>query len=317
MTHTEPRGQELVRRYKKNYGILPGTNITEEMILTHWALERQLTSELMQSTPDNRAATFERCYSRLYSELDWLNRSVGEADVAAPSRRFGKWVEEIGSPPKSVYEIGSGKGELIAYLADLGFHCKASEITSERGGKLVKDPHATLSWGASDGVHLDRFESPDTYDVVVSDQVIEHLHPADVEIHLKSVHKILAVGGRYIFCTPHLYTGPHDVSRVFKVNQPRGMHLKEYTYQYLVEATKKAGFRSVYYAFLPGRLRRSLEHLNGLALVPAFRVLHLRQILVVERMLSTMPTHRIRRLCSKALRRAYLFPDGVCLVAKK
>ncbi len=36
----EPRGQELVNRYKANYGIATDAVVTEEMILAHWELKR-------------------------------------------------------------------------------------------------------------------------------------------------------------------------------------------------------------------------------------------------------------------------------------
>lgn len=315
----EPRGNELIKRYKTNYGIPPEVNITEQMILAHWELERQLTLELLQSTPENRWDTFERCYTRLYAELEWLNRFVEQANPTPPPERFGKWIEVIGSPPKSVYEIGSGKGELISYLAQNGFDCKGTEITRERGQKHMADSYSSLSWGVSDGVHLDRFEPPETYDVVVSDQVIEHLHPEDLETHLEGVYSILKGGGRYVFCTPPRYTGPHDISRVFKLEESKGTHLREYTYQELVEAIKKVGFSRIYYAFIPRKLRILLISLgaNRLAQANGLGMLYLRVLLPVEKFLSAIPILRFRRLCVKVLRKFHVFPSNISLVAEK
>jgi hypothetical protein len=34
----EPRGKQLIKRYKENYGIPAQADITEEMILKHWEL---------------------------------------------------------------------------------------------------------------------------------------------------------------------------------------------------------------------------------------------------------------------------------------
>ncbi len=73
----EPRGQELIDRYKRNYNIPTDAEITEEMILVHWELEKRLTKELLESTPENRWDVFERCYGTLYSELWWLNKFIG------------------------------------------------------------------------------------------------------------------------------------------------------------------------------------------------------------------------------------------------
>ncbi len=71
---TEPRGKRLVERYRANYGDLPDGEITEEMVLRHWELEKKLTRELLESSEDQRWDVTERCYTRLYGELDWLNR---------------------------------------------------------------------------------------------------------------------------------------------------------------------------------------------------------------------------------------------------
>ncbi|NQE52736.1 hypothetical protein C5S29_04015 [ANME-1 cluster archaeon GoMg3.2] len=196
----EPRDQELIDRYKKNYNMPDDAEVTEEMILRHWELEKRLAKELLASNPENRWEIFECCYSTLYSELWWLNQFIEIGSTISSSQRYKNWVELVGEPPKKIYEIGSGRGEMITYLASCGFKCRATEITRERGKKYVSEP-PYLSWGISDGVHLGRFEPPNSYDVVISDQVIEHLHPDDLYEHFKGALSILSSGGRYIFAT--------------------------------------------------------------------------------------------------------------------
>ncbi len=304
----EPRGQELIARYKANYSIPAEAPVTEQMILAHWELEKQLTHELLSSTPQNRWETFERCYTRLYSDLEWLNRIVGESRPAAAGHKHDKWCNAIGAPPLALYEIGSGKGELITYLAQQGFRCKATEVTRERGEKHLKASVPNLLWGVSDGVHLERFESAASYDLVISDQVLEHFHPDDIAAHLRGVHQILKPGGRYIFSTPHRFSGPHDVSRVFKCDKPCGMHLKEYTYREFVAALRQAGFKRAYYAFIPARNEAGKRFWGGL---------YLRVLLTVEALLAFIPTHKARRLCAKLLRKLGLFSNGISLTAEK
>ena len=65
-----PSGQELINHYKSNYQISDNIDISEEMILRHWELEKRLRKQLLKSTPENRWGTFDRYYSTLYSELD-------------------------------------------------------------------------------------------------------------------------------------------------------------------------------------------------------------------------------------------------------
>jgi 2-polyprenyl-3-methyl-5-hydroxy-6-metoxy-1,4-benzoquinol methylase len=305
----QPRGNELIARYKTVYSIPDEAPITEQMILSHWELEKKLTHDLLSSTPEDRWETFDRSYTRLYGEFEWLNRLTGESLPDIPDdTRHKEWDTAIGAPPLAIYEIGSGKGELITYLARQGFRCKATEITRERGERLVDDGVPNLSWGVSDGVHLDRFENAASYDVVISDQVLEHLHPDDVAAHLRGVHHILKPGGRYIFRTPHRFSGPHDVSRVFRCDRPVGMHLKEYSYHEFVTAVRQAGFKRISYAFFPVRNDAGRRLLGGL---------YLRMLMAAEIVLYFVPTHKMRRRCARLIGKFKLFSHGVSLTAEK
>jgi 2-polyprenyl-3-methyl-5-hydroxy-6-metoxy-1,4-benzoquinol methylase len=310
----EPRGTELIERYKANYSIPAEVSVTEQMILAHWELEKQLTQDLLSSTPQNRWETFDRSYTRLYSDLEWLNRFVDESPLAlaAYHKEQEKWRAAIGEPPLKIYEIGSGKGRLITYLAEQGFMCKATEITCERGAKHLDGGVPNLSWGVSDGVHLEHFESAASYDIVISNEVLEHLHPDDMEAHLCGSHQILKPGGRYIFDTPHRFTGPYDVSRVFKCDKPLGMHLKEYTYREFVTVLQRVGFKRTYYAFIPaaipGRSQAAKRFVGRL---------YLRVLVTVEDLLSFVPTYKARRRCAVLFGKLRLFRHNICLIAEK
>jgi SAM-dependent methyltransferase len=304
-------GAELVRRYKVNYGIPAHAPVTEKMILHHWALERRLTSELLSSDPEHRREVFERCYTTLYSELQWLNEQIGVAWKESTGGDAADWAQLIGPPPKRIYEIGSGKGRLIAALAERGYDCTATEITHERGEKWTP-AHAPLRWTASDGVHLSQFEELDSYDAVISDQVIEHLHPDDLAEHLRGAHAILRPGGRYVFSTPHAYEGPFDVSRVFGSDRPAGMHLKEYTYGELRTALRDAGFTRIEASFrLPRRVRARI----GGRPHPVPSRAYLAYLCAVERLIAPLP-HRARRLIARALHVTFWTP-AIVLVATK
>jgi SAM-dependent methyltransferase len=315
----ESAGAKLIARYKKTYGIPGEANVTAHMVLAHWHLEKQLTAELLRSEPEDRWNTFDRCYTRLYAELEWLNQLSGKADSQSPQEKFARWLELIGPPPQSIYEIGSGQGGLISFLALHGYACKGTEITRERGEKLMPEQHENLSWGTSDGVHLDQFEPPGTYDVVVSDQVIEHLHPDDLQQHLRSAYSILKRDGRYIFNTPNKYTGPQDVSRVFQCNEPEGMHLKEYSCRELLDATSSAGFDSVRYGFVPRRFRFMLMAFGARRMARSDRagLVFLRTVLRVETLLHVLPASAVRRWLGRVLCQLGIFSGTISLIAEK
>lgn len=305
----QPTGEELVRRYRQVVCLPPEVEITEEMVLAHWELEQRLTREILESTPENRWETFERCYSTLFSELAWRNRLPDLSVQKEPSERYRDWLSLIGKPPQRIYEIGSGKAELISYLANCGFQCKATEVTRERGEKYA-EANANLSWGVTDGVHLDQFEPAESYDVVISDQLVEHLHPDDHYAHFKGAHAILSPGGRYVFQTPHAFRGPLDISMFFGCDKPRGMHLHEFTYRELNRILRKAGFRRISALIsLPRKAKRLLSE-------PKASNGYLRYCLVLESLLGLLPRQSMRR-ASLRFARLLLFPNSVFIVAER
>lgn len=268
-----------VARYREVFGLTDETALTEEQVRHHWELESALSQELRSSAPASRWETFERCYDRLYSELPWLVGTGGEANPAL-------WLGLIGSPGARVYEVGSGAGELAIGLAQAGFEVTATDVSRERGNRA---PRAHLTWAATDGVHLDQFAAPCSFDAVISNQLIEHLHPDDLEAHLSSALALLRPGGRYVLATPHALTGPHDVSKVFGLDAPAGMHLHEYTNREMVRALRRAGFR------------RPRSVLHSPRLVPGAHPgrLHLGLMLGVEAVLAPLGNATARALARR------------------
>ena len=150
MEYIEPRGQELINRYKGNYKISDDVLISEDMILKHWQLEKALRIRLLESTPENRWETFEKCYTMLYKELEWLNKYSKSGSNVSPEKLYAKWPLIIGEIPKDIFEIGSGNGLLISYLSNYGYKIKGTEITHERG-ETKESLNPNLSWCVSDG----------------------------------------------------------------------------------------------------------------------------------------------------------------------
>ncbi len=238
--------RETVARYRQNYSIPTSTTVTEEMVQQHVELEHHLTQRLMNSRPDNRAAVWEESYDRLYRDLPWLAQS-SSVDSSSADLQFSHFLKLV-PPGSSVIEIGSGAGSLARYLTQNGRPCVATEITELRGGTRDSD---SLEWHTTDGVHLDVYEKGRKYDVVLSTQVIEHLHPDDVQRHFEGALALTTQGGCYVFNTPHVFFGPADLSRVFSYDRARFMHLKEYTHRELGILARKAGFQSLEAVYVP------------------------------------------------------------------
>ncbi len=258
-----------------------------------------LTAELLASSPDTRWETFVRCYDDLYERFPWLVNTGGGGDSP-------RWGALIGKAPKRVYEVGSGTATLARALAAAGHHVEATDVSSQRGG--TRRESAQLSWSITDGVHLDRFAQAAPYDVVLSDQLVEHLHPDDILEHFSSARRILADGGRYIVRTPQRLTGPHDLSPIFGFEKPVGMHLREYTNTELRTIIRQAGYSKVAAVFrTPARPPLTRGHTSASAA-------QLRYLLVAEYLLARVGRARARSVAARL--RGPLRP-GVWLVATR
>jgi SAM-dependent methyltransferase len=168
--------------------------------------------------------------------MDWLS---GQGEV----ERLEEWLVVL-KPGSHLIEIGSGAGQLVAFLAENGFSCCATEMSDKRQADSVQNTGSVV-WRNTDGVNLTDFERPESFDHVISDQVVEHLHPEDILVHLRTARDLLVDGGSYVLRTPHRSSGPHDLSRVFDFDVPVFMHLHEYTFDEIDTLARQAGYSKV------------------------------------------------------------------------
>jgi SAM-dependent methyltransferase len=209
---------------------------------------------------------------------------------------------------------------MIEYLASLGYYCKGTEITRNRGAILLKSRRPTLEWGVSDGIRLDMFEKPESYDIVLSKDVIEHLHPDDIQDHFRGVYSILKPRGRYVFSTSHKSAGPSDISKVFKYDRPMVMHLREYTYRELADIIRESGFSTQYAPVrIPGAEHISAfavrELLQGILWRPSET--YLNYLCSVERVILRLPHQSWQRFACMLLGTTLLFIPGIFMIAQK
>jgi 2-polyprenyl-3-methyl-5-hydroxy-6-metoxy-1,4-benzoquinol methylase len=296
----------VIAAYRRKFSVPRETLVTAAMVRTHWRIERQGTAAILASDSASRADVTAEAYGAVFGQCPWRN-TAGER-AQDPERAFSHFLKLL-RPAHRVYEVGSGNGELIAWLAGKGFRCVATEITRERGAQHASTVSG-LEWHATDGVNLTRYEPLGSFDAVLSNQVLEHLHPEDVATHFAAAAALLKPGGRYVLATPHRLCGPADLSEVFALERPVCFHLREYSYDELVPVLKRCGFarvRAVYTT--PVRMRGLLD----LCLCSG---LYLAAMRGAERVLDRLPLGAARRIVAVLYKLALWRPD-VTLVAEK
>jgi SAM-dependent methyltransferase len=299
------RPAAIIELYRKRTNIDPARPVTVEMIRKHYYTARAGAGLIINSTKEDRQKVTENVYDSFYKACFWLDD--WKMSSAHDNRTFSYFSKLLRGFGDHVYEIGSGTGALSEYLSSHGFRCIATEISSERKTKADSD---SLVWHTTDGIHLARYEPENSFDILISSQLIEHLHPEDIEEHCANALRLLKAGGIYIFDTPNRLSGPADFSEAFGLEESDGLHLKEYTHGELSRILYQAGFSKVKAVYVAPKAVRSLIDICFSSSV------YLVFIVQLENMLTKFPS-RVRRKILRILHVLAIWRPNVFLLAIK
>lgn len=238
--------------------------------LAQCRFETEIASRLRNASRDQR--------KHLYSELyEAYARAFPESVPGCPDHPDPNVSYEVAFARRFVAshmvvaEIGPGRCEFAHALAP---YCKWLYAFDVVDVSNTAAAPGNFTHTITDGIHI---PLPDRHaDLVISNQLMEHLHPDDALDQLLEVARVLRPGGKYICVTPNRLHGPHDCSARFdELPCPvadgsyvaNGLHLKEYTNTELMRLFATAGFRSCaifiggrgHYRQLPAGLMRTLE----------------------------------------------------------
>jgi len=136
-------------------------------------------------------------------------------------------------------DVGCGKGDFMTRMHRQGWQVEGLEVDAD----AVK--YARSISGLS--VHLGSLENirfPDnTFDVITSNHVIEHVH--DPIALIRECLRILKPGGRLVLATPNMESFGHQIfeRNWSHLDPPR--HLQLFTMKTLRECAVRAGFQSI------------------------------------------------------------------------
>jgi ubiquinone/menaquinone biosynthesis C-methylase UbiE len=203
--------------------------------------------EILTSSAENRQQVTASLYDQAFSSE--LHKRSG-----LPSKRRQKRIviyrDVIGRGHKAILEIGCGRGDLTYALVDhaekvVGIDIAVKWIEFAKTRKdlwsLNEEQSRRIEFLPMSAVRLD---FPDaTFDWAISNSLIEHLHPDDVNTHLREVRRILRAGGKYLIWCPNRL-GHH---------KDRDYHFSMLSYSGWIEKLREAGF-SGFHSTLTSRL---------------------------------------------------------------
>ena len=215
---------------------------TPERLRQHYEVEKALADRLRRTASrEDRAKLYESMYDTLFAAVPDHPRLTAVRDRAYIERvnhaRLAIVATYLRHDTRAL-DIGAGDCSFSFELARRVKHVTAVEISE--GSTVTQDAPENFQLVLYDGFHLPL--APGSIDLAFSDQLVEHLHVDDAEWHFRMIAEALAPGGRYIFRTPHNFTGPHDVSMYFTSGDPEGFHMKEWTYGELRTVLRRSGY---------------------------------------------------------------------------
>lgn len=221
-------------------------------------LERQLRERILRAAPKNRAEAIGAAYTELFQAFpDHSRLRASQEQRLLKGKRGAGIFLPLTKPGDAVLEIGCGTGHVLAELARHGRKCVGVEPSVEMISLCPRVPDLRIVLGTADRLDF----PPCCFDLAFSQQVLEHLHPDDVPVHLAECYRVLRPGGVLCIETPNARAGPQDISRGF-VPVAQGLHLKEWSVAELIVEFRRAGFRRIQGLLAPPFLARrsSLIH---------------------------------------------------------
>jgi len=224
--------------------------IPEENLLKAFEIERHYHKLILQEAAAEKRKLL---YREMYNQVHPLyNKSNTAESGKNPFRRMVKlFKRELNG--RSILDVGCGTGSFLKCVADTVPHGRLVGIDTSLS--VLPKSKNSIQFIESDVID---FEVNNSFDVVFSHHVLEHIAPADVASHIGSIKKVLSPGGCLILCAPNRLFGPSDVTRILdytNCNRTRAMgsHLNELSYTETITLLQKYGF-SDFKTILPLRL---------------------------------------------------------------
>jgi SAM-dependent methyltransferase len=200
-------------------------------------LESHPYRKLRNAGPQERERLYEQAYDRKVHD-DALDPAAIPEWNARRRRRLRLYRRIMGAHARDVLEVGCGTGDLTCALARTAPHVVAIDLSSPELGlarmraERYPEMASRIEFIRMNAMRLELADA--SFDFAVSTSMIEHLHPDDVDRHLREVWRVLRPGGRYLVWCPNRL-GHH---------KDRPFHLCKMSHRDLRTRMAAAGFRS-------------------------------------------------------------------------
>jgi SAM-dependent methyltransferase len=190
---------------------------------------------------EKRLEAYSNAYNEFFSAVtDHPQFNLSDASYARYAKQLANQITaliKIGNNTRSrIIEMGCGRGFQTLEFSHrfTNSDCIGFDVAIDASTKLTT-ANATFVQANI----LKYNELMRDADLVIADQMLEHFHEADVDAFLSNCARAARVNGFVFIGTPNRIWGPHDISGVFRLPEPIGFHLKEYSGQEVIDACLK------------------------------------------------------------------------------
>ena len=217
--------------------------ISSERLVRAFEIEKIFHEKILLETDEKKRRDLYRdVYStvhKIYGKSEDNSRKINFESKRKIVSLFSKELKD-----KSILDIGCGDG---AFLINVENSLSTKNLAGIDISKVVL-PHQQSKIQFIESDIID-FSIKEKFDVVVSDNVFEHIAPQDISKHIDSIKNVLEKNGTLIIMMPNRLFGPSDVTRIIDFSytnktQATGTHVNESTYYESMSILRKNGFRN-------------------------------------------------------------------------
>jgi len=236
-------------------------HLDDDLILISCLEEHYRRAILAESDPSRRTDLYRQAYSEL-SAIHEVRNQMDHGVSPHVLRLVAPYITN-----KTVLELGCGTGTFARTACGLAASytgMDASTVAIKLARKQVTAPNAQFLVAST----TDPPDGIGPFDVIYSNDFLEHLHPADCARTLSHCAKWLRPGGLLFSLIPNRLFGPFDISRRYlpEGTAARCLHLNELSHTDAAALFSAAGFTDLRsplsplrsYVSLPQPIRRLL-----------------------------------------------------------
>ncbi|MFH0818638.1 MAG: class I SAM-dependent methyltransferase [Patescibacteria group bacterium] len=219
----------------------------QKLIKKQFELEKNYAQQILKSEKNSLAR--KNLIARAYCDVTNIIYQYNPHQAYSRFNEFTTALVKKNLPIKKnvrVLDFGCGDGELVLSLNKNNVDAYGFDV-SENSIREAQKKLAVIN-KEKNVFHGDFNQIQENFDLIIMDNVIEHLVPDELPAIISKCHELLNNQGILLIITPHPFSGPHDISNEFLPlgAKAQGLHLKEYKLEELKDVLEQNNFSALY-----------------------------------------------------------------------